>query len=58
MHVCVYKTLQYCRNLALFIFQHRFNDKNYLGFNPVTLVPFEPGLIDYDMLTAEHVSRR
>ena len=45
-------------NLALFIFQHHFNDKNYLGFNPVTLVPFEPDLIDYDMLTAEQVSRR
>ena len=27
-----------------------------LGFEPVTLVPFEPKLIDYKLLNKEHVA--
>ena len=30
--------------------------KKMLGFEPVTLVPFEPKLIDYKLLNKEHVA--
>lgn len=39
-------------------FQNQFNDIQYLTFESVTLVPFEPNLIDYDLLTFRQVSVR
>ena len=29
--------------------------KKFLGFEPVALLPFEPKLIDYNLLTQEHI---
>ena len=35
--------------------QNRFGDKDYLGFEELTLVPFEPNLIKYELLTKKEV---
>ena len=36
--------------------QYRFGDKDYLGFEHFTLVPFESNLIDYILLTTAQVT--
>ncbi len=43
-------------NVYTLLFQANFNDKDYLTFEMLTLVPFEPTMIDYNMLTYKHVS--
>ena len=40
----------------LFFFQYRFMDSTFLGFETLTLVPYEPNLINYDLLNTEQVS--
>ena len=36
--------------------QYRFGDKDYLGFEELTLVPFEPNLIKYELLSKKEVN--
>ncbi len=36
--------------------QNQFGDKDYLGFESFTLVPFEPNLIKYELLSKKEVS--
>ena len=35
---------------------HYESDKGFLGFEPVTLVPFEPHLIDFSLLSEQQVN--
>ncbi|KAK7108038.1 hypothetical protein V1264_015840 [Littorina saxatilis] len=34
---------------------HKFGDKQFLRFKPITLVPFEPNLIDYSLLSKRQI---
>ena len=49
LHVLLY--------LLVYVLQNNFDGKEFLGFKAVTLVPFEPKLINYEMLDSRHVSR-
>ncbi|XP_071955548.1 xaa-Pro aminopeptidase ApepP-like [Antedon mediterranea] len=35
--------------------QHQFSNWTFMGFEPITLVPFEPKLINYNMLSIEQI---
>lgn len=41
--------------MFIFIFQHKFNYREYYTFEPVSFVPFEPKLIDLHLLTKKQV---
>ena len=43
--------------LANLYLQYNFGGKQFLAIQPATLVPFEPKLINYDLLSDHHVRR-
>lgn len=39
----------------IFFLQYKFPNTTFLGFETVTLVPYEPNLINYDLLSQSQV---
>lgn len=53
--LCLYRTYVWHISTHVLVFQYRFPGQEFLTFEHVTLVPYAPNLIEYDLLSDKQV---